>query len=294
MPHNGAVNLRSPAPAAALLAILLAAGCGGSGKNSTHPAITTTGGPSATTGASPGATQSSHPGKPAPGAGKTSARAIASATASEAPGSGPSGQPAAAATYTAPGSYTYDSKGKATVDGQANDASGTQTLMVDPPSGASQHSSLGGDQGGGTEQNVVHRDSGTYLARLVVKSPLGDKEFHPAQPVLGVAKPEQMGRSWSWSMTSTDGKTRADYSAKFVRQETVTIGGKSVRTWVIESTLKISGDIDLTEHNITNYDPSRLLEVRMHGTQSGKITFQGVPHTFTSDVTSTLRSVKPS
>lgn len=291
MVHNGAVKLRTAAP---VMILLLVAGCGGSShatKKADNPAVATTA-PHSTTAAKPGT-------KPGAKPGQTTAPGGSHATASTAPGgshstSAPAGKPTAPGS-TAPGSYTYDTKGKATVDAfPPSDAAGTQTLKVDKPSGANQHSSLGGDQGGGTEQDVTHRTDGTYLVRLVINSPMGRKEFHPTSPVLGIAKPEQVGRSWSWSMTSTDGKTKADYSAKYVKQEDVTIGGTVVHAWVIESTLKISGDLDVTEHSTTDYDSTRLLDIRHHATQSGKITYQGTPHTFSSDTTSTLRSVRPS
>jgi hypothetical protein len=91
-------------------------------------------------------------------------------------------------------------------------------------------------------------------------------------------------------MTSTDGKTHASYAAKVVRQETMTIGGTRVATWVIDSRLKLTGDLTYTDDESTWYDEGRLLQVKTRTQGSG--TFSGVP--FTTDTTSTLRSLTPS
>lgn len=287
MLHNGEVKRLTTALAVPTLTMLLIAGCGGSTapkRQADDPVVATTAPRPGSSGKPPGKA-----GKSVTKPGATAARATAPAGATSrttAPGSAPSAE----ATSTAPGSYTYDSKGNVTVGAQTHDASGSQTLKVDKPSGANQHSELGGDRGGGTQQDVVHKDTGTYLARLVINAGGSPKEFHPAQPVLGVPKPQQIGRTWSWSMTSTDGKTHAAYSAKFTRTEVVTIGGVRVNAWVIESTLKLTGDFTYNDQETVDYDPSRLLQVRMH--QRGSGSYLGT--SFTSDATSTLRSVRPS
>jgi hypothetical protein len=194
----------------------------------------------------------------------------------------------AGASFTAPGTYTYDSHGTITA-GTPRKVDGTAELKVDKPSGNKQHSSLGGEQSA-TEQDVLHLSTGTYLARLLLNTGGQSKEFRPAKPVLGHPRPAAIGRSWSWTMTSTDGKTHASYAAKVVRRETLTIGGTKVDTWVIDSTLKLTGDLTYTDHESTWYDEKRLLQVKTHAQGSGS--FGGIA--FTTDTTSTLRSVKPS
>ena len=265
---------------------LLLSGCGGSsGPNQAdNPVLSTTapvggGTPSSATGprASAGATATTTKGSSGSSAAPTSTASKPAAAA-----------PTKAASFTAAGTYTYDTHGTVTA-GTPRKVDGTADLKVDKPSGDMQHSSLGGDQGS-TEQDVQHTSTGTYLVRLKLSAAGSPKEFHPAKPVLGHPSPATIGRSWSWTMTSTDGKTHAAYSARITRQETLTIGGTKVPTWVIESTLKLTGDIVYTDAETTWYDDVRLLQVKTHSKGSG--TISGIA--FTTDVTSTMRSVKPS
>ncbi|MCU1587762.1 MAG: hypothetical protein JWN31_1255 [Frankiales bacterium] len=268
----------------ALVVLLLLAGCGGGSSPTTKADATSS--PTATTSTT------------SPTGGGSSAKPDATATtrATKGSGGGASAVPATtaasaapeAASFTAPGTYTYDSHGTITA-GTPRKVDGTAELKVDKPKGTAQHSSLGGDQSA-TEQDVLHLSTGSYLTRLVISTGGQSKEFRPAKPVLGYPRPAAVGRSWSWSMTSTDGKTHASYSGKVARRETLTIGGTHVDAWVIDSTLKLTGDLTLTDHETTWYDEQRLLQVKTRSQASGS--FSGIP--FTTDMTSTLRSVKPS
>jgi hypothetical protein len=145
------------------------------------------------------------------------------------------------------------------------------------------------DDQGRTEQDVVARTAGAYLARLVISNPAFDKEFRPASPVLLVPEPATPGRAWSWTATSTDGKTRVAVSARITRRETMTIGGAATPTSLVTSTLKLTGDVTYTAQLQTWYDPAHRLSVKDHTRGNG--TFGGVA--FTTDVTSVLRSTRP-
>ncbi|MCW2543196.1 MAG: hypothetical protein JWM40_748 [Frankiales bacterium] len=283
--HNGVVKLR-PLLAVLPATTLLLAGCGGSSTpvKADDPVLSTTApgtSGAATTspgaGASPGATATATSGSSDRSTEPTSSASSAANPNVVAP----------ADQFTPPGTYTYDSHGTITA-GTPRKVDGTQELKVDKPIVDRQHSSLGGDQGS-TDQDVSHSNSGTYLVRLKLSAAGQPKEFKPEKPVLGHPRPAAIGKTWSWSMTSTDGKTHAAYSARIARQETLTIGGTKVPTWVIESTLKLTGDIVFTDAETTWYDDVRLLQVKTHSKGSG--TISGIA--FTTDVTSTMRSVKP-
>lgn len=269
----------------ALVALVLLAGCGGGSSPSTEAEATASPTVTSATTAPAGGSSAT----PSTGAGTSATKGPSSAATADASGSAsPVASAPAAATFTAPGTYTYDSHGTFTA-GTPRKVDSTAELTVDKPSGNRQHSALGGEQSS-TEQDVVHLSTGSYLARLVISLPGQTKEFRPAKPVLGHPRPAAVGRSWSWSMTSTDGKTKAAYAAKVVRKESVTIGGTKVAAWVIDSTLKLTGDFAYTERGTIWYDESRLLRVKMRSQGSGS--FSGIA--FTTDVTNTLRSVKPS
>lgn len=160
---------------------------------------------------------------------------------------------------------------------------------MDKPAGNQQHSVLGGEQGS-TDQTVQRNETGTYLVRLKLDNPAFSKEFAPAKPVMLVPRPADVGRTWSWTMTSTDGKTTAAFNATVTKNETITIGGKKTPTAVIESTLKLSGDVDYTAKTTTHYSEAHLLQVKDHTRGSGS--FSGFP--FSTDITSVLRSTTPS
>lgn len=149
---------------------------------------------------------------------------------------------------------------------------------------------LGGGDQGSTEQTVVRTSTGTMLANLRLDNQAFQKEFKPAKPVLLVPKPAKVGVTWNWTMTSTDGKTTATLSAKVTRTETVTVGGVKTLTSVIESTLKLTGDVTYTANDTINYDEAHLIQVRDHTKGNGNIN----GFAFQTDITSVLRSTKPS
>jgi hypothetical protein len=274
-------------PALALLPVtaLLLAGCGGSSTpdKADDPVLSTT---------APGTTGQATTAAPAGGPSATATSTASSGSSAKPTSSGSSAAPPTVVApedrSTAPGTYTYDAKGTFTA-GTPRKVDTTSELKVDKPNGQMQHSSLGGEQGS-TEQDVLHANDGTFLVRLKLTAGAAPKEFKPVKPVLGHPHPGVIGKRWSWSMTSTDGKTHASYSARITRQETLTIGGTKVPTWVIESTLKLTGDIVYTDNETTWYDDLRLLQVKTHSKGSG--TISGIA--FTTDMTSTMRSVKPS
>lgn len=276
-------------------AAVLLAGCGGSSApsaadraagsssaaSSAAPTAAVSGGTIA--GASPGAAAGGRASPASPGA--AGAAAPTATTGSSTTSSSTTSSTTAGS--TAPGTYTYDTSGTVTA-GTPRDASGTATLTVDAPAGKSQHSALANDQGR-TEQDIVSRTTGAYLARLHIANPAFDKEFRPSSPVLLVPNPAAPGRTWSWTATSTDGKTTVAVTARITRRETLTIGGAATPTSLVTSTLKLTGDVTYTAQMQNWYDAAHRLSVKDHTRGSG--TFGGVA--FTTDITSVLRSTRP-
>lgn len=292
------MNLRLPALAA--LSALALVGCSGSSSSEQQqddPVVRApaSGSPS---GKALGGAASAKPGQSAAAPGGTAPTGGAAAgtsgggtsggTTGGAPAPAAGKQGSSSAGSTAPGAYTYDSSGTVTA-GTPRPVKGTATLTVDPAAGEKQHSVLEGDQGR-TEQDVIHGSTGTTLARLQLTNPAFTKEFKPAKPVLVVPSPPTVGKSWSWTMTSSDGKTKASLTAKITKTESVTVGGVKINTTVVESTLKLTGDVTYTGKMRTNYDPSRRLQVKERTQGSGMVS----GFAFTTDITSVLRSTKPS
>lgn len=197
----------------------------------------------------------------------------------------------AAARATAQGRYTLEEKGTVTLGnpGTPQDASGASTLTVDALKNGLQHSALHSDNTGDTEENLLVRSTGTYAASLKLTSPAFTKEFRPSPAVLLVPEPAKVGAAWSWNTTSTDGKTTAAATNKIGPSQTITIGGTKVVCVVIQTHLVLAGDIDYTTDITTYWSPEYRLPVKTHST--GKGSYNNIP--FTTDITGTMRSVKP-
>jgi hypothetical protein len=269
-------------------AVLVLAGCGGG--SSTPSAQRAAGAPSPSS-AAPATTSAAASAAPpaAAGARPSAVTGGQQQPTQQAPAATRSGGSTTASdpSATPPGRYTYDSSGTVNA-GTPQQVDGTATLTVDAVQAGRQHSVLKSEQGS-TEQDVVVRPDGAYLARLAMTNPAFNKEFAPAEPVLLVPDPATPGRTWSWTLTSTDGKTKAALTARITRTETLTVGGVATPTSLVESTLRLTGDVTYTGQMQHWYDAAHRLTVKDHTKGSG--TFSGFA--FTTDITSVLRSTRP-
>jgi hypothetical protein len=190
---------------------------------------------------------------------------------------------------TAAGTYTYDSSGSQRTGAYSSRVSATSSLVVSAVRNGRQTSTLQNAQGR-TQQELLVRDAGSYLADLKIQAPgFPQKEFAFAKAVLLLPDPARVGASWSWHGTSTDGKTTVTTDNKVVRTETVAVGGKQVRTVVLQTHLVLAGDISYTSDLTTWVAPSLRLPVKDHAVGHG--TAYGVPFSF--DITDVLRSTTP-
>ena len=189
----------------------------------------------------------------------------------------------------APGRYTLDVTGSARSDLGEQPTNGQATLTVDPARGEDQHSTLEAGQNGSTEQTVRFGRDAIQLVQLKIGGGGFVKEFRPVRPVTLLPQPPTVGRTWSWTIVSTDGQTTAALEAKVVRTETVVVGGEKVPSTVIDSTLRLTGDITATTVMTTWYADRQNLTVKEHGVTDGEV--QG--YTFHSETTMTMRSTKP-
>jgi len=164
----------------------------------------------------------------------------------------------------------------------------TSTLKVDPQQGSDQHSAQTGQQGG-TETVLRYQPDGVYLVDLKLSGQIS-KEFKPNPPGLVFPQPATVGRTFSWTATSTDGKTTVKSDFKILRTETIAVGSEQVPTVVLESTVTTSGDLVSTSKGTRWVSEAYRLTVRedtqMQGTYSG--------FSFNSNTSSVLQSTKPS
>ncbi|HEU5034395.1 MAG TPA: hypothetical protein VFT62_06515 [Mycobacteriales bacterium] len=187
---------------------------------------------------------------------------------------------------TPPGRYRYhlagsesSALGKRTIDG-------TSTLVVDPPQHGRQHTATDGADGH-SEQTVLARRTGLYLADIKMSQQGFSEEFRPRSPVLLLPATARAGRSWQWQMTSTDGK----YTLHATLQVTdpsgsAAVHGQRVSTVVVSSVLRITGNaITMTIHQRDEATRDGLI-VQEHAVGDG--TAYGTK--FHTDTTRTLTS----
>ena len=199
-------------------------------------------------------------------------------------------QSAAAPSLTRPGRYTYDSHGTAKSPFGTKNLDGTATLTVDQPSGGRQHQALSG-QDSTQEQVLVAAADGYRLSELKISTQGFSEDFRSDQPVLLLPAAPTAGQTWSWQMTSTDGKYTIHTTSKIVGTEQQTVGGSGVRTVHMTSSIHVSGDaIELTGTQDDWFSTAAALVVKEHAVMHGT----GYGQTFDSDVTRTVRSMQPS
>jgi hypothetical protein len=202
-------------------------------------------------------------------------------------GAGPQPATPAGVKATAPGSYTYKVKGTMTVGAAPQPVDTTATMKVDPLQGTDQHSSLSGQQGG-TETVLRYQGDGVYLVDLKLTGAVS-KEFKPTPPALAFPQPATVGKTWSWSATSTDGKTTVKSDFKVLRTETIAVGGEQVPTVVLDATVTTDGDVKSTSHRTIWTSEAYRLIVRQDDKING--TYGGFA--FSGDTSSVIQSTKP-
>ena len=91
---------------------------------------------------------------------------------------------------------------------------------------------------GTTVQDMRYTGSGVELLYLDLA---GVKQFQPTPPVLFAPVPPSIGDSWEWQMVSTDGRTTVEHQSTVTTFERITVAGRSIPTFVVETTLDLSG-----------------------------------------------------
>lgn len=272
-PSAGEMLWRPVLVAMSTLALLGACGGDGGSRESRSSSTTEGVGPTSTS-----------PGNPASSEASASSTSTTSALAAEGGSAGdakpkavspatnrPAGVNTAPAPspFTPPGRYRYASSGTfsaGTTGGQRR--SGESILTVDPPAGNDQHSFRQGD-GRSIEQILRFQTDGIYIVMLEVTEQGIAKQFRPLAPVLALPSRAPAGRTWSWRMTSTDGKTSLEASFLAERSEQVRVGPETVDTSVVKATLVTTGDVASRGTQTLWVAESRRLVVREESTTDG-------------------------
>jgi hypothetical protein len=142
------------------------------------------------------------------------------------------------------------------------------TLVVDPPTGTTQHSTrnLRDATGNGpaTEFTLDYRPQGVYMVALRVTVGVAgesaSQEFRPPSPVLLLATGARPGAHVEADLP---GATGAKLVVDVLRDERVTIAGKAVDTVVMQAVVTLApGDVTGHQQLTVNVDPVSRLWVK--------------------------------
>ncbi len=193
----------------------------------------------------------------------TTTRAGASATTTTTAAAG-----AKALTPATPGTYRFDTVGATTLAGTTTPFPAVTTLVVDAPSGTTQHATrnLRDAAGNGltTEFTLDYRPAGVFVVSLRVTTGFNGitdvRDLRPASPVLLLATGAGPGAHLDIDLTGT---STAKLAIDVLREERLTIGGQAVDTLVMRATVTLApGDVTGRQELTVNVDRRSRLWVK--------------------------------
>jgi hypothetical protein len=223
------------------------------------------------------------------------AKATATATTESGSGSGATTTtqkaPGTPTGFTRAGSYTYDLSGTADQPfGGSQTVSGTDTQTVDAPQGSRQHSKTSGQNGSQDLTLNVAKD-GLHVVDVAISNPGFNEDFRPVGNAVYFPADYKVGRKWSWQAKSSDGKYTLDVTTAISGSTSISVGGKSLKALVVDSTLHITGAaFDVTAKQRDWVSTAYALVLKEHSVTHGTAYGASV----SSDVTRKLRSTTPS
>ena len=184
-----------------------------------------------------------------------------------------------------PGTYTLAVTGNASLNGGApQPAPPTATYKITQLSATDQH------QTGDFEIDLRWTPEAASLLKLTLKQGGNTlKTFQPATPLVYIPFPGTVGRTWQWTVKSTDGKTTVNQVSNITKTEPVVIAGRSEPAFIVHSVLTLSGDIKGSVDLTSWISPIYRLALRQHVIVDA--TYLGFRAT--SDTTGQLVSLTP-
>ncbi|HEX2058823.1 MAG TPA: hypothetical protein VHI71_10705 [Actinomycetota bacterium] len=185
-------------------------------------------------------------------------------------GGGSGSQPQAAAIAPVPeGDHAYATQGQRTINGNTSDLPNTTTLSAGAPSGEVQRQArdLRDSDGNGvlTETDLHYRGDGVFLSYVKVTSRfqggLTDvREFRLPRPVL--IAPSGGGPGFAQSFTMQGSGTTAKVAIEAHRWENVAVGGRQVRTLLVQTNIRFSGALEGYQRSTSWVWPKHLLPLK--------------------------------
>ncbi len=190
------------------------------------------------------------------------------------------------------GSYGVDIAGSASVGGRAQRVPTSGSVNF-KSSGANVRQTSPDAPG---DVVLLQRFTGDKSALVSLELTAGDthKTFTPSSNATYLLYNSPSGTSWSWSATSTDGKTHVNASGHIGGSRDYNVGGIVVRTVEVVTNLQISGDITGSAELTTWASPEYRLPIVQHQhIDASTRGLLGLSVRLLSDTTTTLRSVTP-
>lgn len=191
-----------------------------------------------------------------------------------------------------PGTYTYAQQGSTEFGGSTFPAEKSGTLSVARATIASdgqrQHQTRTYGSDHTSEQDLVFRTSGIYLARAIEHfGPAGFQQSvtcAPAEPMLLIGLPLTVGAKWNASSACSGERIAIDGSV--AREENRTVGATSVRTFVVNITVTLTGSgYSATSHDVEWVSPAYRLIVHSTENTEGSYGNARFTRTLTEDLT---------
>lgn len=202
-----------------------------------------------------------------------------------------------AASPVAPGTYSYDTRGKRRLSGgAAQQFPDVTTLQARGSEGDTQYSrrDLRDSQGNGTvtETILVYGEDGVRLSFLKITSHFGSgltdvREFRPKRSVM--LAPTGAGPGDVVRFTLNGSGTKVRVTVRVQRPETLRIAGEAVDTQVVSIDAVFSGALEGDQKTIAWIDPEHLLTVKEHVTTH----VRNGPVEVDSEYEAVLRSLSP-
>ncbi|MEY2398012.1 MAG: hypothetical protein QOJ00_1186 [Actinomycetota bacterium] len=191
----------------------------------------------------------------------------------------------------ASGTYPVTFSGSASVDGKAQAVPSAGSIHLRKAGSNVEQSSP--DAPGDVVLVQHYASNESDLVSLQMTANNTTKTFVPSSPVTYLQYNSPQGASWSWSATSTDGKTKVAATGIVGGTSNLVINGETVNVVQLTTTLSMSGDISGTAKLVTWASPAYRLPVmsRQIINASAKVSWSSVK--LVSDVTTTFSRLSP-
>lgn len=259
------------------------------------PAPATAAAPATTTGATPASTTSAPDSKARPAGAAAAKKTPASTTRPSTASAAPTSAAPVARLQPDAGTYPLAIAGSGSVDGRSTSVPGSGSLVVQQSSATDQTHRIDGLPG---NLVLVQRATASGLDLVTFSLTAANRTitFRPPTPLAFVRTDAPVGTSWSWSVTSTDGRVSLSQRSTVTGIGSTNVGGTSLPavtvsrvftasgpdvegTLQLDSTVSLAGRLPLVQRQALNVRAKAL---------GGLLSTQIV-----SNITTTLTSTRP-